>query len=294
MTKTPASENANRASSQTTSGGGSGQTTSGGGQSHRGEIRLIDVHKAFRGGRDVVLRGVNLEFPPGKLTYILGSSGAGKSVTLKHILGLLRPDSGQVWVGGKDMARLKGRDLMEHRKLFGMLFQGSALFDDMTVFENVAFPLREHTKYTEDEIGARVRNALSILGMPASHDKFPNEISGGMKRRVALARAIIREPEILLYDEPTTGLDPVTRTTVDDLIATLKRELGLTSIVISHDIPSALLLADQIAFLHKGEIVFWGKPAEFRKAQHPAIRAFLDAEERTVTALTGGTLGGGA
>lgn len=254
----------------------------------RGTVRLVDVHKAFRGGRDHVLKGVTLEFPLGKLTYILGSSGAGKSVTIKHILGLLKPDAGQVWVGGKDMTTLKGRELMEHRMLFGMLFQNSALFDDMTVFENVAFPLREHSKLTEEEIAARVGKALTMLGMPKAHDKFPNEISGGMKKRVALARAIIREPAILLYDEPTTGLDPVTRTTVDDLIATLKRELHLTSIVISHDIPSALLLADQIAFLHQGEIVFWGKPAEFRVATHPAIRAFLDAEERTVHALLGG------
>jgi phospholipid/cholesterol/gamma-HCH transport system ATP-binding protein len=255
----------------------------------QGTVKLVNVHKSFRAGRDQILKGVSIDFPTGELTYILGSSGAGKSVTLKHILGLLRPDSGEVWVGGKDMAKIKGRELMEHRKLFGMLFQNSALFDDFTIFENVAFPLREHTKLSEQEITDKVRKALDLLGMDrASHDKFPNEISGGMKKRVALARAIIREPSILLYDEPTTGLDPVTRTTVDDLIEQLKDELHLTSIVISHDIPSALLLADQIAFLHKGEIVFWGKPAEFRKATHPAIRSFLDAEGRTVTALTGG------
>jgi phospholipid/cholesterol/gamma-HCH transport system ATP-binding protein len=253
-----------------------------------GTVKLVNVCKSFRGGRDQILRGVSADFPPGKLTYILGSSGAGKSVTLKHILGLLRPDSGEVWVGGKDMAKIKGRELMEHRKLFGMLFQNSALFDDFTVFENVAFPLREHTDLSEKEITDKVTRALDQLGMSrASHDKFPNEISGGMKKRVALARAIIREPSILLYDEPTTGLDPVTRTTVDDLIDQLKRELHLTSIVISHDIPSALLLADQIAFLHKGEIVFWGDAEGFRKASHPAIRSFLEAEGRTVTALTG-------
>ena len=257
-----------------------------------GTVKLVNVHKAFRGGRDVVLNGVSIDFPPGKLTYILGSSGAGKSVTIKHILGLLRPDSGEVWVAGKDMAHLSGSALKEHRKLFGMLFQNSALFDDMTIFENVAFPLREHTQLSEAEIYAKVSKALGTLGMPeGQHDKFPNEISGGMKKRVALARAIIREPQILLYDEPTTGLDPVTRTTVDDLIATLKAELGLTSIVISHDIPSALLLADQIAFLHRGEIVFWGKPSEFRTCQHPSVRSFLEAEERTVAALEGKTLG---
>lgn len=255
----------------------------------QGTVKLVNVWKSFRDGRDQILKGVSIEFPVGKLTYILGSSGAGKSVTLKHVLGLLKPDSGEVWVGGKDMAKIHGKEMMEHRKLFGMLFQNSALFDDFTVFENVAFPLREHTKLSEKEITDKVQRALDMLGMNrASHDKFPNEISGGMKKRVALARAIIREPSILLYDEPTTGLDPVTRTTVDDLIETLKRELHLTSLVISHDIPSALLLADQIAFLHAGEIVFWGKPDEFRKATHPAIRSFLDAEHRTVTALTKG------
>lgn len=253
----------------------------------KGVVSLVNVFKAFRNGQDVVLRGVNLDFPEGKLTYILGSSGAGKSVTIKHILGLLKPDSGEVWVGGKDMAVLKGNDLKDHRKCFGMLFQNSALFDDLTLYENVAFPLREHSDLNEEEIKAKVSKVFNILGMPTGHDKFPNEISGGMKKRVALARAIIREPQILLYDEPTTGLDPVTRTTVDDLIATLKRELGLTSIVISHDIPSALLLADQIAFLHKGEIVFWGKPKDFIKSNHPSIRAFLEAEERTVMALSG-------
>jgi phospholipid/cholesterol/gamma-HCH transport system ATP-binding protein len=251
------------------------------------QVRLEKVHKSFRGGRDVVLKGISLDFPAGELTYILGSSGAGKSVLLKHILGLLRPDSGRIWVGDKDMTELKGRELAEHRKHFGMLFQNSALFDDMTVFENVAFPLREHTTLTEAEITEAVKKSLTHLGMTTGYDKFPNELSGGMRKRVALARAIVREPSVLLYDEPTTGLDPVTRTTVDDLIETLKRTLQLTSIVISHDIPSALLLADRIAFLHQGQIIFWGKPAEFRKEKHEAIRAFLDAEQRTIQALQG-------
>jgi len=249
-------------------------------------VKLENVHKAFREGRDKVLRGVTVEFPEGCLTYILGSSGAGKSVMLKHILGLLKPDSGRVMVAGKDMTSLKGAELSEHRKVFGMLFQNAALFDDMTVFDNVAFPLVEHTNLSEAVISERVRRALSILGMPTNHDKFPNELSGGMRKRVALARAIIREPSILLYDEPTTGLDPVSRTTVDDLIETLKRELKLTSIVISHDIPSALLLADKIGFLHEGQFVFWGDAAEFKRADHPAIKGFLDAEQRTVRALS--------
>lgn len=249
-------------------------------------IRFEEVHKSFRGGKDQILRGVDIEFPAGQLSYILGPSGVGKSTIIKHILGLLRPDSGHVWVAGKDMATLQGRALAEHRLNFGMLFQNAALFDDMTVFENVAFPLREHTDWSEKKISDAVTKALSILGMPKGHDKFPNELSGGMRKRVGLARAIIREPKILLYDEPTTGLDPVTRKTVDELIETLKRELRLTSLVISHDIPSALQLADRIAFIDAGKIAFWGTPDEFRESKHPIISQFLDAEMRTVDALS--------
>jgi phospholipid/cholesterol/gamma-HCH transport system ATP-binding protein len=251
----------------------------------RGQVKLENVWKSFRNGRDQILKGVNVEFPVGKLTYILGPSGTGKSVTIKHILGLLRPDKGKVLVEGKDMATLPYRELAEKRLAFGMLFQNSALFDDMTIFENVAFPLREHTTLSEKEIYEKVTHTLSLLNMKTGFDKFPNELSGGMKKRVGLARAIIREPSILLYDEPTTGLDPVTRTTVDDLIEQLKRELKLTSIVISHDIPSALLLADQIGFLFQGEFVFWGEPKEFRQAKHPAIQEFLAAEQRSLKAF---------
>lgn len=248
-------------------------------------ICLKDVHKSFREGNEHVLRGVSMDVPRGKLTYILGSSGAGKSVLLKHILGLLAPDRGKVWVEGEDISRLSRKELERVRLQFGMLFQNSALFDDMTVFENVAFPLREHTEMHEGEIYERVKKSLSILGMSKGWDKYPNELSGGMRKRVGLARAIIREPSILLYDEPTTGLDPVTRTTVDELIETLKRELKLTSIVISHDIPSALLLADQISFLHEGKIAFFGTPSEFRKSDHPAIQEFIKAEQRVANAF---------
>lgn len=245
-----------------------------------GSVQVKNIHKSFRRGREHVLRGISIDFPIGKLTYILGSSGAGKSVLLKHILGLLKPDSGEVWVAGKKISELEGPALYKHRKVFGMLFQNAALFDDMTVYENVAFPLREHTTLSEEEIYAKVTKTLSILGMTTGYDKLPNELSGGMRKRVGLARAIIREPSILLYDEPTTGLDPVTRTTVDELIEQMKRELKLTSIVISHDIPSALLLADYIAFLHQGKIVFWGEPEEFKKSDHTSIKNFLNAERR--------------
>lgn len=248
-------------------------------------IRLENIYKSFRGGRDQVLRGVSLEFEEGKLTYILGPSGTGKSVLIKHVLGLLKPDQGEVFVAGKNISKLHGRALAAHRMAFGMLFQNAALFDDKTVFENVAFPLREHTTLEEKEIEFRVKKSLALLGMPAGFDKFPDELSGGMRKRVGLARAIIREPKILLYDEPTTGLDPITRTTVDELIETLKRELKLTSLVISHDIPSALLLADRIAFLFEGKVIFYGTPSELRKADHEMIQRFLKAEDRTADAM---------
>lgn len=244
-------------------------------------IVVKNVHKSFRGGRDKVLKGVSIQFKRGKLTYILGPSGTGKSVLIKHILGLLRPDSGEIWVSGEQLHLLGGRELAKKRLQFGMLFQNSALFDDMTVFENVAFPLREHSKLSEKEIQRQVEKTLTLLGMKGGYDKLPNELSGGMRKRVGLARAIIREPQILLYDEPTTGLDPVTRQMVDELIETLKSELHLTSIVISHDIPSALLLADEIAFLSEGHVVFHGEPDDFRKSTDTAIRKFLDAEHRS-------------
>jgi phospholipid/cholesterol/gamma-HCH transport system ATP-binding protein len=249
-------------------------------------IRVEGLHKSFRRGREVVLKGVDIEFPRGQLTYILGPSGTGKSVLIKIILGLLRPDRGKVFVDGRDISTLKGKELASHRLRFGVLFQNSALFDDRTIQENVAFPLVEHTDLPEEEVSRRVEKTLSLLGMTRGYDKLPSEISGGMRKRVGLARAIIREPSILLYDEPTTGLDPVTRTTVDDLIATLKRKINATSIVISHDLPGALLLADRIAFLSGGKVVFFGTPAEFRRSSEPVIREFIEAEQRTARALT--------
>jgi phospholipid/cholesterol/gamma-HCH transport system ATP-binding protein len=248
-------------------------------------IELKNVHKAFRDGRDQILRGINIAFPRGQLTYILGPSGTGKSVTLKHVLGLLYPDQGEIIVLGQDLSLLSTQNLVKFREKFGMVFQNSALFDDMTVFENVAFPLREHTKFSEEEIEKAVNEVLTTLGMAGPYDKFPNEISGGMRKRVGIARAIVRKPEVLLYDEPTTGLDPYTRMTVDDLIDKIKTEFKLTSIVISHDIPSALRLADKIVFLDQGLVVFDGSSVEFLKSEHPAIRKFLDADLLSYQAL---------
>jgi phospholipid/cholesterol/gamma-HCH transport system ATP-binding protein len=248
-------------------------------------IQLINVHKAFREGRDAILKGVDISFPKGKLTYILGPSGTGKSVTLKHVLGLLHPDQGEVKVLGQKLSELGNKDMILFREKFGMVFQNSALFDDMTVFENVAFPLREHTKFDEAKIEQEVVAVLKTLGMDGPYDKFPNEISGGMRKRVGIARAIVRKPEVLLYDEPTTGLDPYTRITVDDLIEKIKTEFKLTSIVISHDIPSALRLADKIVFLDQGKVVFDGLPIDFVRSTHASIRRFLDADLVSFKAL---------
>lgn len=251
--------------------------------SARNAIEMKDVHKSFSKGRYHVFRGIDFMVPEGKVVFLLGPSGVGKSVTLKHILGLLKPDSGDVRVFGQSIPYGNPKAIAEMRKLFGMLFQNAALFDDMTVFQNVAFPLVEHRRsMPKAEVRAKVVEKLKAVGLnpEQSMDKFPNELSGGMRKRVGLARAIVLEPQILLYDEPTTGLDPVTRAMVDDLIVDTNEKFKLTSVVISHDIPSALYSADYIAFLFEGKIVFWGTPEQFRKADHPMIRSFLDSEER--------------
>lgn len=244
---------------------------------------MKNVHKSFSGGRYKVFRGLDLRVPKGEVTFVLGPSGVGKSVMLKHILGLLQPDSGEVLIFGEKIPYQNAQKLNEMRKHFGMLFQNAALFDDMTVFQNVAFPLVEHRRgMSREEMRKRVSDKLVAVGLKpeTSLDKLPNELSGGMRKRVGLARAIVLEPSILLYDEPTTGLDPVTRATVDDLIVDTNKKFGLTSIVISHDIPSALYSANHIAFLFEGQVVFYGTPAEFRKCEHPMVQSFLQSEER--------------
>lgn len=246
-------------------------------------IEVQNVRKSFSRGRYQVFRGLNLRVPRGKITFLLGPSGVGKSVLLKHILGLLKPDSGQVLIGGESIPYENSRKLAEMRKRFGMLFQNSALFDDMTVGENVEFPLVEHRKQmSKQERRAKVIEKLKAVGLNPEQtiDKRPNELSGGMRKRVGLARAIVLEPEFLLYDEPTTGLDPITRSMVDDLIIETNENFKLTTIVISHDIPSALYSADYIAFLSDGQIVFFGTPDEFRGCTHPTAKGFLESEAR--------------
>lgn len=237
-------------------------------------IQIVDLFKSF--GAHEVLSGISLEVPAGSTLVILGGSGSGKTVLMKHMIGLLKPDSGRVIVEGEDLVPLGAEGLERMRRKFGMVFQAAALFDSMTVYENVSFPLREHRKeLTEEQIRALVKEKLGIVGLKNVEEKYPADLSGGMRKRVGLARAIVLDPKIVLYDEPTTGLDPITTDYVDEMILDAKKELGVTSVVISHDIASAFKVADNIAFLYQGHIVEQGPPAELRRSEHPAVKLFL-------------------
>ena len=237
-------------------------------------IQIIDLHKSF--GSHEVLSGITLDVPAGSTLVILGGSGSGKTVLMKHMIGLLKPDSGRVIVDGEDIVPLGPQGLERMRRKFGMVFQAAALFDSMTVFENVSFPLREHRKdLSEDEIRALVKEKLGIVGLKNVEEKYPADLSGGMRKRVGLARAIVLGPKIVLYDEPTTGLDPITTDYVDEMILDAKKELGVTSVVISHDIASAFKVADNIAFLYQGHIVDQGHPSVLRHSENPAVKLFL-------------------
>ena len=236
-------------------------------------IAVEDLHKTF--GSHRVLTGINLTIPEGSTCVILGGSGSGKTVLMKHMIGLLKPDKGRVVVDGEDIVPLGTDDLERVRRKFGMVFQAAALFDSMNVFENVAFPLKEHTSMSVDEMREVVRKKLDIVGLKNVEHKFPADLSGGMRKRVGLARAIVLDPKIVLYDEPTTGLDPITTDYVDEMILDAKRQLGVTSVVISHDIASAFKVADKIAFLSQGTIVEEGPPEKLRVSEHPALKVFL-------------------
>ena len=232
------------------------------------------LYKGF--GKNRVLRGVTLEVFRGETLVILGGSGSGKSVLLKHTIGLMVPDRGRVVIDGVDLTGLSEEALMPVRKKVGMLFQGSALFDSMDVFENVAYALREHTSLSEEEIVSRVRGKLALVELDESVEtRMPSDLSGGMRKRVALARAIALEPEGILYDEPTTGLDPITARAINTLIRNLQRTLKVTSVVVTHDIASAFMVGDRIAFLFEGEMSFVGTVAEARRSADPRLRAFL-------------------
>jgi phospholipid/cholesterol/gamma-HCH transport system ATP-binding protein len=236
-------------------------------------IELRGVRKTF--GAQVVLDGIDLTVPDGKITVLLGRSGSGKSVTLKHLIGLIRPDAGEVLVDGEDISRLAGSDLNRVRLKFGMLFQEAALFDSMTVRENVAFPLVEHARLSRAEIDARVDRALAQVDLAGAEDKLPAHLSGGMKKRVGLARAMIMEPRIVLYDEPTSGLDPIMADAIHHLIARTQADHGVTSFVISHDVDLAMRLADQVAVLFRGKILIAGTPDEVRAHDDPFVRQFV-------------------
>ena len=238
-------------------------------------IRTENLHKRF--GDHAVLKGLSLDFEAGTTTVILGGSGSGKSVFMKHLIGLLRPDRGRVIVEGEELSRLTRADLNRIRRSFGMVFQMAALFDSMTVFENVAFPVREGGRHAESQIRSRVMERLEALDVAHAAHKYPAERSGGMRKRIGLARAVVLDPQIVLYDEPTTGLDPLTTRSVDEMILAAKAAFGVTGVVISHDIGSALRVADRLAFLHDGVIVEQGPPDAFRRSEHPEVRRFLDA-----------------
>jgi phospholipid/cholesterol/gamma-HCH transport system ATP-binding protein len=236
-------------------------------------IDVRDVWKTFGGNQ--VLRGVSLQMFPGTTTVVLGASGSGKTVLMKHIMGLFKPDRGEVIVDGENISGMDRQQLAKFRTRMGMVFQNSALFDSLTVGENVAFPLREHTKLPEEEIRKRVRDTLAVVELYDVEEKYPAELSGGMRKRVGLARAIVREPKIVLYDEPTTGLDPLTTESVDDMIIGAREKLHVTSVVISHDIGSAFHIGDHIAMLHNGKIVEEGPPEKLRHTQEPHTQHFL-------------------
>ncbi len=238
-------------------------------------VEFIDVHKAY--GKKQVLRGASLKVYRGEVVVILGGSGTGKSVTLRHMLGLEAPDAGRVIVEEEDVTDLPEEDLYRVRKKFGMLFQSAALFDSMNVFENVAFPLREHTEMSEEEIVRAVREKLELVNLPNTEQLMPVDLSGGMRKRVGLARSIILDPKVILYDEPTTGLDPITSQTINELIIDLQAKLNVTSVVVTHDIHSAFSVGDRIAFLNKGVFEWIGTINEARDADHPILREFLKA-----------------
>ena len=239
-------------------------------------IRFIEVIKTFAGakGPHTVLNKVTFSVPRGQTTVIAGGSGQGKSVTLKLVLGLMTPDSGQILVDGQDVSRLRGEGLRKLRTKFGVLFQGSALFDSLTVFENVALPLRERMRMTGSEVEERVMTTLEQLELVGHENKFPAQLSGGMKKRVGLARALQLEPEIVLFDEPTTGLDPIMTGEIYSLFARTQERIGYTAVIVSHDIPKVFALADQIVLLNKGEIDVFATPAEIQYSTKPYIREF--------------------
>jgi phospholipid/cholesterol/gamma-HCH transport system ATP-binding protein len=243
----------------------------------RWHVRVRDIWKSF--GNQQVLRGLDLDLERGKINVVIGGSGQGKSVLMKHLMGLLQPDRGHIYVEGQDIVGLGDVAMRDMRRQFGMLFQNVALFDSMTVIENIVFPLVERYRMTEDEMIERARDLLrklDLAGVTGIEQKFPAELSGGQKKRVGLARALIDKPKILLYDEPTTGLDPIATKNVDDMIRRTADDFGVTSAVISHDMASTFRIGDRIAMLHQGKIIVSGTPTELLTRPHPILREFVE------------------
>jgi phospholipid/cholesterol/gamma-HCH transport system ATP-binding protein len=236
-------------------------------------IEFKNLVKSF--GERTILKGISFSVKEGEILFILGTSGTGKSVLLKNLVGLLRPDSGEIWIDGQETSRLTEAEYLTIRKKCGMVFQQPALFDSLTVFENVAFGLRKHYRLTEKEIQEKVKKSLSLVNLAGIEHKMPTQISYGMQKRVSLARTVALEPKILLFDEPTTGLDPVTTTAVNQLINELSKKLKTTSIVVSHDMQCALAIADRIIVLDQGNIVDQGTPEELKLSKQPLVKDFL-------------------
>ena len=236
-------------------------------------IRFESVEKSF--GERKVLKGLSFEIQKGEIVFVLGTSGTGKSVLLKNLVGLLKPDAGKIWIENQEVSQFSEEQYMSVRKTCGMVFQQPALFDSLSIFENVAFGLRRHYQLSEDEIRSRVSRALGLVHLSGIESKMPQEISYGMQKRVSLARTVALEPRILLFDEPTTGLDPITTQAVNDLIHELSRKLGTTSVVVSHDMVCALDIADRIFLLDQGLLADQGTPEEMKKSRHPLTREFL-------------------
>ena len=239
-------------------------------------IKVEGLTKSF--GAQPVLRGVDLEVPDASITVIIGRSGGGKSVFLRHLLGLVRPDSGRVVVDGVDVIPLRGRAMDRVRERYGVVFQGGALFDSLTCAENVAFPLREKTRLARAQIAERVATGLARVGLADVGAKYPAEVSGGMRKRVAIARALVTEPEIVFFDEPTTGLDPILVNTIHGLIVELHRRLRFTAVMVSHEIPEIFQIADSVAMLHEGRIVEVGPPGVIQASTNPLVQQFIRGE----------------
>lgn len=237
-------------------------------------IQLKNLYKSF--GEKAVLRGVNLTIPTGETFFIIGPSGCGKSVMLKHIVGLLYPDKGEVFIDGQNVGKLHEKELYELRRKFGFLFQGAALFDSMTVLENIALGLVEHGETDQKKIACVVAEKLEMVGLPGIENLKPSELSGGMKKRVGLARALAQDPEYIFYDEPTTGLDPIMSDQIDELIADLTHKLKVTSVVVTHDMFSVEKVAHRVALMHEGKVYFEGTPQELRESADPVVITFIE------------------